>query len=166
MRSSPHAATSSERIADEATLQARLVLPGVPAVIEHGVTDAMAYVALSTAGRRIEMTNPGRALATVAAVGRVLHALALAGVVLPDADPVRFLQTDDDPRHPVLADLDGATPVSVAVAVVTHARIVADLARALRLADDDVARVLGGTPDLPTLVAALDCALRQSSPAG
>jgi len=161
-------ATFGDRLADEARLQARVALPGVGAVIDHGVSGDTAYVALSIGARRIELSDAG-ALGTLAAIARILHALALAGVVLPDADPIRFLQTGDNPAHLVLADLDGATPVSVAAAVSAHAGLATNLARTMLTpealaASTDVGHALDGTPDLPTLIAALDHALLRPRP--
>ncbi len=158
-------AALDKRLTDETALQARVALPGVAAVIDHGVSGDAAYVALNIAARRVELSD-ARALGTVAAIGRILHALALAGVALPDADLARFLQTGDDPAHLVLADFDGAAPVSVAIAVSTHAGIATDLARTLLASEThglnaELTQALDATPDLPTLIAALDHALLQ-----
>ena len=158
-------AADGDRLADEAALQTRVALPGVAAVIDHGVAGDTAYVAVDSVARRIEVSD-ARALGTLAAIARILHALALAGVALPDAELVRFLQAGDEPAHLVLADFHGAAPVSVAAAVSAHAGLAADLARALltsetQPASTDVARALDAAPDLPTLIAALDRALLQ-----
>jgi hypothetical protein len=80
---------------------------------------------------------PG-ALALAAAAGRVLHALALAGISLPDAALERFLHAP--PAVLTLADLDGARRVDPATAAGLHATLAAALARTL-LAPDTAARL-------------------------
>ena len=161
-------AAEAERLATEAAVQAGLALPGVAAVVQHGVAPAGAYVAVAARGRplRDPATLPaGEALGLLAAVARLLRAVALAGAVLPDAAAVRFL---DDPRAgaPVLADLDGVTAAPPADAAAAHARHVAGLVetvlatevRARLAADPDplVAGALAAGSDLCRLVASLD----------
>jgi hypothetical protein len=103
-------AGEGDRLAAEAALQSELALPGIAPVVEHGVASGNAYVAVTGVGQPLQAsTDDGgtAGLARAAAIVRLLHALALAGVVLPDAEPERFLVEPDSARA-TLADLDGA----------------------------------------------------------
>ncbi len=103
---------AAERLAREATLQRTLALPGIALVVEDGVASGSAYVAVAADGEPLVVDadlRPATALATAAAVTRILRALALTGVSLPDAAPERFLRTHAPAFGVVLADLDGAT---------------------------------------------------------
>lgn len=105
-------ATEAERLARETALQRELTLPGTAVVVEHGVTSGIAYVAVTGGGQPLRLPDgDGRVLATglaiAAAAVRILHALALAGVMLPDAEPERFLITPESAVL-TLADFDGA----------------------------------------------------------
>jgi len=169
VRSAP--ASAAERLGAEAALQAALALPGVASVVEHGVAGGSAYVAVAAPGRILEdEAEPGRAVALAATLARILRALALAGAVLPDAAPARFVRAREDATSVLLADLDGVTAADPAAAAAAHRGLAAvraralvgahtldalpsDLASALRaaLAEDGAA----GT-DLPALIALLD----------
>jgi len=102
-------AAEGERLAAEAALQGELALPGIAPVVEHGVASGNAYVAVAGGGQPLQAIDDGGAagLARAAAIVRLLHALALAGAVLPDAEPERFL-VQPDAADATLADLDGA----------------------------------------------------------
>ena len=154
-------AADGERLTAEAGLQAELALPGVATVVEHGVALGMAYVAVHGPGRPLAHDDAsGRdmptALAVGAAVARVLRAVALVGVALPDAGAERFLHAP--PLLVTLADLDGARRAEPAVGAAEHAALVAALARELlpagvaRECDDHLAR----GADLPRLIAWLE----------
>ena len=106
-------AGDGERLAAEAALQESLALPGIAALVEHGVASGIPYVAVIASGRAflLDDTNrpdPDTALALAAQVTRLLRALALLGVTLPDANPERFCLTGDRTPSLTLADLDGA----------------------------------------------------------
>jgi hypothetical protein len=157
VRSAP--STSAARLAAEAEIQASLAVAGVAPVVEHGTSGGIAYVAVIAPGRpRSAQDHAGspRALVELAAAARILRTLALAGVVLPDAAPVRFVQTRDDPGSLLLADLDGATRAEPSAAAAAHARIVAALAAPLLAAAGADIAPPGPEPDLPTLIAMLD----------
>jgi hypothetical protein len=157
-------AADAERLAREADLQGALALPGIPPVVEHGVASGVAYVAVAAQGHALGAVDPRVALAVAAGAARVLHALALAGAVLPDAAPARLLISQGDTV--LLADLDGATRAEPAVASAAHAAAVIILARALDVARvlpllppdvaDAVGRALDAAAALPELVGVLD----------
>jgi hypothetical protein len=163
------AAAEAERLALEARLQDGLALPGVAPVVEHGVASGMPYVAVTAPGRPWRLAEPippGEALALAAAVARVLRALALAGAVLPDAAPERFLATTGAVPALVLADLHAARPADAETAASRNGSVAADLVARL-LPADAVAHLepsIGGVlrqaleppVDLPVLIAALD----------
>jgi hypothetical protein len=102
-------------------------------------------------------------LALAASAARILRALALAGAVLPDAEPERFLQASGAGGTLVLADLDGATETAAGSAAAAHAPLATDLARRLiasaRLTAElagALERGLAEPPDLVRWVALLD----------
>jgi hypothetical protein len=108
-------------------------------------------------------------LGLAAAAARVLRAVALAGVVLPDAEAERFLHVPALLATLLLADLDGATAVAPAAAATSHADHALALARRLlppgsvtnlpATSATALERVLdpGATaPALETLIATLD----------
>jgi hypothetical protein len=136
-------APDAARLAGEADIQTALAIPGVAPVVEHGVASGIPYVAVVAPGRPLEVPA-GIDLAIAAA--RTLHAVALAGVRLPDAEPQRFLC---DRATLLLADLDGARRTDPADAAAQHASLAADLVR--RLVPDAPT-----ASDTPTLVAALE----------
>ena len=156
------AATETARLGAEAQLQAALALPGVAPVVESGTASGIPYVAVTSPGRPLLLDGtsfdvPGAfVLATTAA--RILRALALAGVVLPDAEPERFLHAP--PAAPTLADLDDARPADPTAAAAAHAALARRFAvRVLAAAGArDVARELDASPeaDLVRVIAALD----------
>jgi hypothetical protein len=123
------AAPAAERLACEARLQRELALPGIAAIVEHGVATGIPYVAVLGSGQPLDaaVARPLAATFTLAAeAGRVLRALALAAIVLPDAAAERFLCAP--PVGLALADLDGAQAGDADRAHAAHA---VDLARSL-----------------------------------
>ena len=162
------AAPEAERLASEATLQTALALPGVASVVERGVASGIPYVAVAAPGRPFDVdaatVDAGAACGLAAGVVRVLHAVALAGAVLPDAAPERFLFAA--PAGLVLADLDGVRRSDAASATRAHAGLAAALTERIlsraaddRLPDDARAalrRALDAADDLVVLTTALD----------
>jgi hypothetical protein len=159
--------TATELLAIEAEVQASLALPGVAPVVEHGVASGIPYVAVLAAGQPWVLADPQRpalatALALAAQATRILRALALAGVALPDAEPERFCITTERSPSLMLADLDGACAVTNAEAGTTNAASAAALARRLlpsaQQAAEPLARALTAG-DLVALVEGLDLAV-------
>jgi hypothetical protein len=143
------AAAEAERLGTEASLQAEIAVPGVAAVVDWGVASGIPYVAVASPGEPLEVP----ADATVAAAAaRILRALALAGVTLPDAEPGRFLRAG---YALTLADLDGARVVPPEEAARLHASLAIALAR--RLAPE-IGSALADAVDLIAIVRALDLA--------
>ena len=116
-------ATARDRFDQELTLQADACLPGVAGVLERGTVKGRgAFAVLRGEGRRLDRVLADRelrldyddAVALACAGLRILRALALAGLALPDADPRRFLIPD--PRgwdRVVLADSSGLVALGV-----------------------------------------------------
>jgi hypothetical protein len=162
------AAPEAERLATEAAVQTALALPGVAAVVERGVASGIPYVAVSAPGRPFDVgtAKVDGAAAYLLAAGpvRVLHAVALAGAVLPDAAPERFLFAA--PAALVLADLDGVRRSDTASATRAHAALAAELVARIvsrtthdRLPDDSrsaLRRALDAADDLVGLATAVD----------
>jgi hypothetical protein len=162
------AASEMGRLDTEARLQRELALPGVAVVLEHGVAHGLPYVAVQAPGRPLAPdpsgTDAGAALALVSAAARVLRALALAGVLVPDAAPARFLGAPGPLL--TLADLDGARhapPGEVATAHASHAlallrALVPDtsLSRLAPEARETLHDATVGNVDLARLIAACD----------
>jgi hypothetical protein len=168
-------ASDASRLSREARLQADLALPGVAPVVEHGVAAGIPYLAVSGAGQplTVDESRPfamRAALLLGAAAGRLLRALALVGLALPDAEPERFLLTGAPAWTLTLADLDGVTTVDPAAAASRHASLAASLARRLLPSASEtpleteqagtVESALAGAVDLPALIATLDRAAR------
>lgn len=150
LRTAPAAAAA--RLAREAELQGTLALPGVAPVVESGIAHGIPYVAVAAPGRpwQIAVHSVGHAAAAhAAAAARILRALALAGIALPDAVPERFCVGDTPRAAPVLADLDGARATTTADA--ERANTEAATALVARLVPDGTSAA-----DLPTLVRDLD----------
>jgi hypothetical protein len=161
-------APDAERLAAEADLQRGLALPGIAPVVEHGVASGIPYVAVTAPGRPLAAETPQldltAGLALAGAAARALRALALAGAILPDAEPERFLAAPSSML--VLADLDGVRPAEPGTAAAAHVMLAAGLARRLlpgnaraRLAPqiaEALERVLGAPPDLTQLIDVLD----------
>jgi len=127
---------AAERLAREGALQARLALPGVATVADHGAADGTGWVAVIGAGTPLvtdgERPRGARSAFMLAAgAARVLHGLALRGVALPDAAAERFLVTTDDEPLLALADLDGVREDAPSAVLPVHAAIARALARAL-----------------------------------
>jgi hypothetical protein len=163
------AASEATRLATEARLQAHLALPAVAPIVEHGVAAGIPYVAVSAPGQplTLDTSRPfaaGAALLLAAAAARVLRALALAGVQVPDAEPERFLLVP--PSSLAIADLDGAAAADATEAARAHAGLAAALAYRLlppevemRLQGEQAAALraaLDGPTELPALIATLD----------
>ncbi len=158
-------AGEGERLRAEARLQR--ALPGVASVVEDGVAAGSAYVAVAGPGRPLEPATAALGVSgglfLAAAAARVLRGLALAGVVLPDAAPARFLHAGG---ALTLADLDGACATAPADAEHAHAGLAAAFARAVvpdgageRLVPqvgDALARALAEPGDLVTFIDTLD----------
>jgi len=143
-------ADAAHRLADEARLQLALALPAVAPVVEHGMSGGIAYVAVAGAGQPLatavaKTIEPDVALQLAAAIIRVLRAVALGGVGLPDIEEERFLYSPQVPSHIVLADLDGAQALEPALAAERH------LSLARTLVDPILAR--GATRRLPAEIA-------------
>jgi hypothetical protein len=163
-------APDAERLAAEARLQRDLALPGVAPVIEHGVAAGIPYVAVLGPGEPLTLEagrlDAAAAPSLAAAAARVLRALALAGAVLPDASPERFLHAPGGTPALVLADLDGVRPTTPTAAAAEHAALAAGLARRLvpessaaHLAPElaeALLRALAAPPDLVALITVLD----------
>jgi hypothetical protein len=158
------------RLETEARLQDALALPGIAPVVAHGVASGIPYVAVAGPGRPFARDavahDPHAALVAAAAGARALRALALAGVLLPDAEPERFLYAA--PAGLVLADLDGARRSDPAAAESHHAGLARELTRQLVAARIDslgreaahaVGTVLDTATGLVVLIGALDRAL-------
>ncbi len=172
------AVDAAERLAAEAHLQHGLALPGVAPVVEHGVAMGIPYVAVSGAGRPLAFhaLEARTAFGLAAAAARVLRAVALAGVVLPDAEPERFLYEPGPAMPLVLADLDGAAASDPASAGSRHAALAVAFAR--RIVDEGalsglepdtreaVERALAEPAGLVELTAVLDCAAAKTIPVG
>src|SRR5438067_1535420 len=99
----------------------------------------------------------------------VLHAVALAGVALPDANVERFLCTAPPAVALTLADLDGARRATPAVAGAEHAALVARLAGAVAPgAGGRFAREVGEQaakePSLPALIALIERVALRAGP--
>ncbi|MEO6025253.1 MAG: hypothetical protein ABIR79_00110, partial [Candidatus Binatia bacterium] len=150
-------APAAETLAREAELQTTLALPGVAPVVEHGVASGIPYVAVAAAGQPWRLDGaaplePGTAVALAAQAARILRALALAGVALPDAEPERFCIGTERMPVLILADLDGAEVVERDDAAARNA----DAMRRLLPALVEPAAFAGDDTDLPTLIGALD----------
>jgi hypothetical protein len=158
------AAPEAGRLANEAGLQAALALPGVAGVVEHGVASGIPYVAVSAAGRPLRLEeaklDAATALALAATAVRVLRALALAGVRVPDAVPERFVYAP--PTGLVLADLDGAERADAVGAGGAHRAAITSLVSAI-LRAGGIERVPTDAPDLVALTHALDAAALHAS---
>src|SRR5262249_59693905 len=94
------------------------------------------YVAVIAPGRPLTLDGSPpfdlrTALSLATAAARALRALALAGLVLPDAAPERFLHVTAPAPAAVLADLDGISPGEPGAAHAAHAPRAASLARQL-----------------------------------
>jgi hypothetical protein len=149
LRTAP--ATAADAVAREAAAQATLALPGVAPVVEHGVASGIPYVAVAAPGRPWQLEGVAPA-DLVAQAARILRAVALVGVALPDARPERFCLANE--RTPVLtlADLDGAEVVDRDEAAARNFQALAAL----------VPADLGTRADLPALIAAIDRAPRRA----
>lgn len=114
-------AAGAEGLGVEASLQANACLPGVASVVDRALGEAP-WVAVIARGRRLDRvladrrtrSTWGDVLELARAGIRIFHALALAGITLPDAEPSRFLVgAGPDREGPdwagiLLADFTGA----------------------------------------------------------
>jgi len=155
-------AGAGERLAAEARVQTELALPGVATLVEHGVALGLPYVAVLGAGRPLAREEPrdlSTALGIVAAAARVLRALALAGIALPDAEAERFLHTAPPALAVTLADLDGARRAEPAAAAAEHVALAARLAHQIVPAGRqtrELGEQLARASDLPALIALVE----------
>ncbi len=164
-------AEAASRLADEARLQLTLAIPGVAPVVEHGMAGGIAYVAVAGAGQPLvseatEALDPEAGFLLAAAVVRVLRALALVGVALPDAAEERFLAPPQVPSQVVLADLDGAEALEPPAVADRHFALASALAKRLLAAGatrrlsteigEPVTQALESAGDLVRLIGALD----------
>jgi hypothetical protein len=170
------AADEAARLASEARLQADLALPAVAPVVEQGIAAGIPYLVVSGSGQplTIDASRPlglRAALLLAATAARILRALALMGVALPDAEPERFLVTGAPSWTLTLADLDGAAQVDPAAAAGQHASLAVGCSRRLLpstaaapLDREQVATVqrelASDALALPALIATLDRAAR------
>jgi len=137
-------APSAERLANEARLQAGLGVPGVAVVVDAGVASGIPYVAVAAPGRPFAPASQPRdaavALGLAASAARILCAVALGGVRVPDAAPERFVALAPPAIALMLADFDGATPAEPQEALAAHAGAAATFTGTL-LPDDVIARL-------------------------
>ena len=125
-------------------------------VVEHGVASGLPYVAVAAAGQpwRLDAAPPlerQAALALAAQAARILRAVALTGVVVPDAAPERFCLTTERAPLLTLADLAGAVRADPDEAGARHFAALRTTLGALAV-DECVA----AASDLPGLIRALD----------
>jgi hypothetical protein len=173
-------APDAERVAAEAKLQAGLGLPGVAVVVERGVASGIPYVAMVGAGEVLTLSRPldaPTALSLAAEAARILHALALAGVMLPDAEPERFLlgpSLGATLGHGLLlADLDGVQAGEPGTVAGAHAALAIAWARRILPADataragsetgEALRDALAGQVSMAELVGILDRAALRTS---
>ena len=104
-----------DRIAEEAKIQASILLPGIAPALGHGSAgDDSLFVALEAEGSPLdretvlELELPDALSLALEGVS-ILRALALLGFELPDAATSRFLLPAEGPPGLCLADLDGVT---------------------------------------------------------
>jgi len=123
-------AHAADQLIAEAALHRSLSLPAIAPVVEHGVASGIPYLAVAGPGEPLTIAamqrlGAGERLALAAAVARCLRMLALAGVLLPDAELERFLHIPQQRPGPgasiVLADLEGAVLAEPATAAAAHA---------------------------------------------
>ncbi len=173
------------RLAEEAVLQAGACLPGLLSVVASGTTaEGVPWIVLPATLPSLVDVLPGTdgrdlpvavALALAADGVRILSALALAGITLPDVAPRRFVGSLSG-GVPVLllADLDGASAASPGETAARHRELAVEWSRAalafppfsgrrLRRETPDGARRLleedaGAPPELAELARTLDAA--------
>ena len=119
------ASRDTDRLSLEGRLQFHLGLPGVAAVVEQGVEEGIPYVAMAAPGTplltaQLEGLDFPTTFAVVAEIAKILRAVALAGIALPDAVTTRFL-FDERSGTLTLADFDGARSVGTDAATAAHA---------------------------------------------
>lgn len=179
VRTAPAAAR--ERLDSEARLQAGLALPGVAAVVEHGVAGETPYIAVEGLGRPLATSDArsvgaASALALAACAARLLRAVALAGVSIPDAEMGRFLCVEPGGARLILADLNGARVSQAEAAGSAHAHLALSFLRAVlapaaferlpREVGAGLRTALAGAPSLIGLIALLDRAALAAGPEG
>ena len=144
-----------ETLAEEARIQASLLLPGIAPAIGHGFAgDDTLFVALAADGSPLdreavlELDLPD-ALALALEGVSILRALAALGFELPDATTSRFLLSSKGPQGLCLADLDGVVKGEPPACAVAHGKL------ARRFAVDVLGHANGNLrPDLPAAVRA------------
>jgi hypothetical protein len=161
----------ASRFAEEARIQREVAVAGTLPPFATGTTDdGVPWIALPPVGRPAtslfeRKRLPRRSALLIALQGaQVLHALALAGVELPDAESRRFLVEDAGPTAApllLLADLDGARRAAPDQAAARHAPHAAAWCAALldRMAREEQPRelhaLLPSRPGLPDLIVAV-----------
>jgi hypothetical protein len=150
------------RLAAEADLQAGMLTPGLAACFGHGTApDGSVHVVLAAGGRPLGASFVRR-LSLSDALGfalsglRILHAIALGGVLVPDASIDRFV-SERAPTSLRLVDLDGATRATEDACRARVGELVQAFCRQI-LAAEDRNRL---RPDVPTEIAT---ALRGQAP--
>src|SRR5262249_51635508 len=118
-----------ERLAEEAKIQANVLLPGVAPALGHGSAGGdTLFVALEAQGSPLdrdaglELELPD-ALALALEGVSILRALASLGYELPDAATSRFLLPAEGPPGLCLADLDGIVKGDPAACAVAHGKL-------------------------------------------
>jgi hypothetical protein len=161
-------AADAPRLAAERQLQDALAVPGVATVVEHGVASGIPYIAVAGSGTPFrlptEATDVAATLTLAAMAARVLHALVLVGVALPDVEPERFLYGSSPAPLLLLADLDGARRGAPEDAGRAHLSLAVALVRRLLPAEiglpaeiaHPLGRALDESPTLSDLVVALE----------
>ena len=155
----------AERMTRDALLQRQFAVAGVAPVLECGVTEeGVPYVMLPVLGRPLgpwlkkRSLSREQAFALALSGAQVLHALALAGVELPDVEGARFLVGDGESPMAWLTDLSGARRAEPEAAARRHRELAsswcAELSAASR--DQDARPVLDdASSSLPDLIRSL-----------
>jgi hypothetical protein len=140
-------------LAEEAKIQASLLLPGVAPALGHGSAEGDThFVALAAAGTPLQREASlelglADALSLALEGVSILRALASLGFELPDAATSRFLWRPGTPPGLWLADLDGITQGEPAACAVQNGKI------ARRFAADVLTHPNGDSRrDLPSVV--------------
>jgi hypothetical protein len=144
-----------ERIAEEAKVQASILLPGIAPALGHGPAgDDSIFVALEAEGSLLdretvlELELPDALSLALEGVS-ILRALALLGFEIPDASTSRFLLAADGPPGLCLADLDGIVKGEPAACAVNHGKLARRFAADVLTHPNGTLRV-----DLPSIVRA------------
>ena len=159
-------AAGADAMLREAMLQRQCAGAGVAPVLECGVAEDGPYVVLPVMGRPLGAWVERRAMSDeqatrLALAGcQVLLGLALAGILVPDAHPSRFLSSDGEWPSLLLADFSGAQRAAPEACAKAHRELARAWCRAMEDArrDRDVpfpALDDGSATALPDLVRSL-----------